>query len=71
MNDFTNTYLLKREVSREMRRLQAEREHPDAFTHYDIRQATSTDHTMRIRVQTIIANIRSPRRPAPSRHAFS
>lgn len=71
MNDFTNTYLLKQDVTREMRRLQAEREHPNAFNQYEIQQAIHDDHTLRIRVQTIIANIRSPRRPAPSRHAFS
>lgn len=71
MNDFSNMYLINQKVSREAQRLQLEREHPDGLSRHEIREALDDGQGMRIRVQTIISNIRQTSRLAPSRHAFS
>lgn len=71
MNDFSNMYLINQEVSRETRRMQIEREHPDGLSRHEIREALDSGLGMRIRVQTIVSNIRQTNRLAPSRHAFS
>jgi len=51
---------------REVRRVQQEREHPDAFTRYEINEHLKVESIFRIRVQTIGSILRTPYRSAPA-----
>lgn len=66
MSNITYLLMTPRHENREAIRVQKEREHPDAFSRYEIREQLQAENTNEIRVQTIGSNLRKPLPSAPA-----
>lgn len=71
MNDAPLTFVLSQTTTREQRRMRSEREHPQGLSRYEIREAMGQGSSLIMQMQSLVHNIRKPRRSAPVSRTYS
>jgi hypothetical protein len=71
MNDAPLTFILSQNTSREQRRMQLEREHPDGLSCHEMREAMRGAPTLKMHLQSLVSNLRKPTCPAPASRTYT